>query len=107
MDASTSLIPYLKSSSLIVFGIVHVANEAQPMINNAFIKIKCFLFTMFFYLNVIKYFVGGTLFLEKMVYTDKGGGCGKAGIVYIYHKIYEWHLITQTNYMEQVLQLRL
>jgi hypothetical protein len=108
MDASTSLIPYLKSSSLIVFGIAHVANEAQPMINNVFIKIKCFLFVTFvFDLNIIKYFVGGTLFLKRNVYTDKGGGCGKAGIVNIYHKIYEWHLITQTNYTEQVLQLRL
>jgi hypothetical protein len=45
--------------------------------------------------------------IHKGVYTDKGGGCGKAGIVNIYNKIYEWHLITQTNYTEQVLQLRL
>jgi len=83
MDPSTSLIPYLNSSSLIVFGIAHVANVAQPMINNAFIKIKCFLFVcMFFDLNIIIFFTGGKLFLKIMgiVYTDKRGWCGKAGI---------------------------
>ena len=106
MDPSTSLIPYLRSSSLIVFGIAHVANEAQPMINNAFINV--------FWFKYNKVFCGGQVILEnsmyaihKEVYTDKGGGCGKAGIVNIYNKIYEWHLITQTNYTEQVLQLRL
>ena len=44
-----------------------------------------------------KVFCGRHVVLVEGVYTDKGGGCGKAGIVNIYHKIYEWHLITQTN----------
>jgi len=46
------------------------------MINNAFIKIKCFLFVcMFFDLNIIIFFRGGKLFLKIMgiVYTDKRG----------------------------------
>jgi len=43
----------------------------------------------------------------ESVYTDKGSGGGKAGITDIYHKIYEWDLILQINYTEQVLQLRL
>jgi hypothetical protein len=85
MEPSTSLIPYLKSSSLIVFGIVHVANVAQPIINSAFIK--CF----YLYVFLFKYndsFCGGQVIFEKMmenVYTDKGGDGGKAGIVDIYH----------------------
>jgi hypothetical protein len=57
MDTSTSLTPYFSSSSLNAFGIAHVANEAQPMINNVFINV--------FDLNIIMFFVGGTLFLEK------------------------------------------
>ena len=52
-------------------------------------------------------FCGRHVVLVEGVYTDKRGGYGKAGIVNIYHKIYEWHLITQTNYTEQVLQLKL
>jgi hypothetical protein len=52
-----------------VFGIAHVANEAQPMISNVFINV--------FDLNIITFFVGGKLFLERNVYTDKGGGVGK------------------------------
>ena len=99
MDPSTNLIPYLNSSSLIVFGIVHVANVAHPMISNTFMNYCLFKYN--------KVFCGRHVILKRNVYTDKGGGCGKAGIVYIYHKIYEWHLITQTNYTEQVLQLRL
>jgi hypothetical protein len=51
--------------------------------------------------------MGDKLFFKVIVYTDKGEWCNKASIADIYHKIYEWHLITQTNYMEQVLQLRL
>ncbi len=83
MEPSTNLIPYLNSSSLIVFGITHVANVAQPMINNAFIMF-C---SVFFDLNIIMFFMGGKLFLKIMgiVYTDKGEWCGKAGIADIYH----------------------
>ena len=32
-----------------------------------------------------KLFCGGHVVLIEGVYTDKGGGCGKAGIVNIYH----------------------
>ena len=81
MDPSTSLIPYLNSSSLIMFGIAHVTNVAQPMINSAFIKIKCFLFVcMFFDLNIIIVFMGNKLFFKVIVYTDKREWCSKAGI---------------------------
>ena len=73
MDPSTSLIPYLKSSSLIVFGIVHVANVAHPMISNAFMNYCLSKYN--------KVFCGRHVILGKGVYTDKGGGCGKAGNV--------------------------
>jgi len=77
MEPSTSLNPYLNSSSLIVFGIVHVANVAQPMINSAFIN-SC----LFKYNNS---FCGGHVIFGEDVYTDKGGDGGKAGIANIYY----------------------
>ena len=73
MDPSTNLIPYLRSSSLIVFGIVHVANVAHPMISNAFMNYCLFKYN--------KVFCGRHVVFKGGVYTDKGGGCGKAGIV--------------------------
>ena len=73
MDPSTSLIPYLRSSSLIVFGIIHVANVAHPMISNAFMNYCLF--------KCNKVFCGRHVVLVEGVYTDKGGGCDKAGIV--------------------------
>ena len=71
MEPSTSLIPYLKSSSLIVFGIAHVANEAQPIISNVFINV-CFWF------KYNKVFCEGHVVFKGGVYTDKGGGVGKS-----------------------------
>jgi hypothetical protein len=37
----------------------------------------------------------------------RGGGVVKLALLIFIIKIYEWHLILQTNYTEQVLQLRL
>jgi hypothetical protein len=44
--------------------------------------------------------MGGKLFLKKYdkVYIRiRGGGVVKLALLNIYHKIYEWHLIIQTN----------
>jgi len=54
--------------------------------------------------------MGGTLFLKKYGKTYiriRGVGVVKQALLIFIIKIYEWHLITQTNYMEQVLQLKL
>jgi hypothetical protein len=62
---------------------------------------------MFFDLNIIMFFTDGKLFLKILYIRIKGSGVVKMALLNIYHKIYEWHLILQTNYTEQELQLRL
>jgi len=55
-------------------------------------------------------FVGGKLFLKKYdkVYIRiRGGDVVKLALLIFIIKIYEWHLILQTDYTEQELQLKL
>jgi hypothetical protein len=56
------------------------------------------------------FFTGGKLFLKeygKVYIRIKGSGAVKLALLIFIIKIYEWHLILQTNYTEQGLQLRL
>jgi hypothetical protein len=77
------------------------------MINSAFMNSCLFKYNDNFY--------GGQVIFENSMYDIhgkwyiriKGVGVVKQALLIFIIKIYEWHLITQTNYMEQVLQLRL